>query len=195
MRHSLGRPSRSDFVQFKLSWGAVDGADGFEIYASLCGKKLNAKTLNKTVDGKKTSVTLKKISGSKVMETEEYKVQIKAFKLVDGKKVYLGKSRVVHAAGQKHKKFTNAKSVSVKKDSVTLKTGKTAKIKATIEKEDKAKKFLPEGHGPALRYYTSNKKIATVTEKGKIKAVGKGTCTIYVIALNGVKAEVKVTVK
>lgn len=178
--------------KFKLKWGAVPEADGFEIYASLCGKKLNNKTLNKTVTKKQT--ILKTISGSKILDTEVYKIQIKAFERVNGKKVYLGQSKVVHVAGEKHAKVTNAKSVNVDKTSLTLKPKETSKIKATITKENDKKLLLPESHGPSLRYHTSNN-IATVTEKGLITAVKKGTCTIYVIALNGVKAKIKVTVK
>jgi uncharacterized protein YjdB len=42
---------------------------------------------------------------------------------------------------------------------------------------------------------TSDKKIATVSSKGKIKAVAKGKCTIYAYAHNGVSRSIKVTVK
>lgn len=46
-----------------------------------------------------------------------------------------------------------------------------------------------------IRYISSNKKIATVSSKGKIKAVGKGSCKIYVVALNGKYKTVNVKVK
>ena len=46
-----------------------------------------------------------------------------------------------------------------------------------------------------LTYVSSNKKVATVDKKGKIKAKKKGKCTIYVYAKNGKRAAVKVTVK
>jgi uncharacterized protein YjdB len=71
--------------------------------------------------------------------------------------------------------------------------GKTATIKATVKLENEKKKAIK--HEPLLRYTTSNKKVATVTKSGKIKAKGKGTCKIYVISNNGMTKAVKVTVK
>ena len=41
----------------------------------------------------------------------------------------------------------------------------------------------------------TNKKVAEVTRKGKIRAKKKGSCSIFVIANNGVSKEIKVTVK
>ena len=88
-----------------------------------------------------------------------------------------------------------SKKIKVTKKSVTLKMGKTTKIKAPIVKQSSKKKLLGRWHGASLRYYSTDTGVATVTSKGKIKAKGKGTCDIYVTALNGVKTRVKVTVK
>ena len=92
-------------------------------------------------------------------------------------------------------KYTNAKSVTVKKPRVSLKAGKTYKIKANVVKLQKGKKLVPTSHAPKLRYVSSNKKIATVSKSGKITAKSKGSCKVYVIAVNGVSKAVKVTVK
>ena len=46
-----------------------------------------------------------------------------------------------------------------------------------------------------LAYTTYNKKVATVTSKGVIKAEGKGSCYIYITASSGVYTRVKVVVK
>jgi uncharacterized protein YjdB len=46
-----------------------------------------------------------------------------------------------------------------------------------------------------FRYRASDKSIATVTKSGKIKGINKGTCTVYVYAINGKMKKVKVTVK
>ncbi|MBQ9179888.1 MAG: Ig-like domain-containing protein [Firmicutes bacterium] len=54
---------------------------------------------------------------------------------------------------------------------------------------------MPKSHAPTLRYMTSNKKIATVSKSGKIKAKTKGTCYIYAYAHNGVSKRIKITVK
>jgi len=45
-----------------------------------------------------------------------------------------------------------------------------------------------------LRYYSSDRNVATVNAAGKIRARGVGSCTIYVMANNGVRASVKVRV-
>ena len=74
------------------------------------------------------------------------------------------------------------KVVSVPKTKITLKKGKTASLKATAFPNSK------------ITYKTSNKKIATVTSKGVVKGVKKGTATISVTA-NGKTVKVKVTVK
>lgn len=50
-------------------------------------------------------------------------------------------------------------------------------------------------HTAVIRYESSNKEIATVDSKGKIKAKAKGTCYIYVYAQNGVYKKIRVTVK
>ena len=54
---------------------------------------------------------------------------------------------------------------------------------------------MTKEHGPKIRYLSTNKKVATVTKKGKIKAKAKGKCTIIVYAHNGANKKVKVTVK
>lgn len=79
------------------------------------------------------------------------------------------------------------------RNSVTLKQGETFRIKAsaTSVKEDLMLLNLEN----QLRYYSSDRSVATVSASGKIKASGKGACRIYVIANNGVRNSVKVTVK
>ena len=78
-------------------------------------------------------------------------------------------------------------------DSLSLKKGKTATIKATIVKKNN--KLPLFGHTAKFRYDTSNKKVATVSKDGKITAKGKGTCYVYIYAVNGCAKKVKVTVK
>lgn len=92
-------------------------------------------------------------------------------------------------------KYTNARSVSVNKTKVTLKKGKTFKIKAKVAKVKRNKKLMPKTHLKTVRYKTTNKKVATVSTGGKITAKGKGTCTIYAFAHNGVSKKITVTVK
>ncbi|MCD7825584.1 MAG: glycosyl hydrolase 53 family protein [Clostridiaceae bacterium] len=68
---------------------------------------------------------------------------------------------------------------------VTIKKGKTAALTATV---------MPTDSTDTLTWTSSNKKVATVTSKGKVKAVKKGNATITVKTSSGKKAACKVTV-
>lgn len=114
----------------------------------------------------------------------------------DGKKKYVKASPLMHAyTGNGNKRSTNAKSVSVNKTKVTLKQGKTFKIKAKVKKVKKNKKLMPKSHVQKLRYMSSNDSVATVSKSGKITAKGKGSCEVYAYAHNGVYKKIKVDVK
>mgnify|MGYP000647600969 FL=1 len=133
---------------------------------------------------------------TKLKKATYYKYIVKAYKMVDGKKVITGTSVAVHSI-TKDGKYGVAKAVSIikignkKNDTeVTLKKGKTAQITAIEIKKDKKIK-----HHRNLCYESSDTVVATVTPEGLIQAVGKGTCTIWVYAQNGVYAALTVTVK
>lgn len=176
-----------------VAWSKLKGASGYDLYAAVCGDDYNGVTLS--VQGNsKTSAKIKKVDGKNISKTITYKVKVRAYRLVNGKKQYIGTSHVMHVAGSKNKKITNAKAIKLAKSSYTIKKGQNRTIKAIIVKDDKNKKLLSESHGPKLRYTSSDESIATVTESGKIKAKKKGTCTIYVRALNGISKKIKVIV-
>ena len=168
----------------KLSWEKVTGATGYEIYGCVCD---GSKNFKKVADTKKLSATQKNLNNKK-----SYKYYVRAYKIVDGKKVYLKKSPTLHVS-LKNNKSTNVKNIKTTKSSYTLNVGKKAKICATIVKEDKNKKLL--AHVAELRYYSSNTSVATVSKDGTITAKAAGTCTIYVVANNGTYKKIKVTVK
>ena len=80
------------------------------------------------------------------------------------------------------------KSVKLNKKTASVKKGKTITLKATITPSNATTK--------TVTWKTSNKKIATVTSKGIVKGVKKGTATITVTTKDGKKtAKCKVTVK
>ena len=177
-----------------LGWNKIEGADGYDIFFAPCNKN----------DKKNTCKNVKSISGNNTFKWTKsglkkgtaYKSYVKAYVMRDGKKTYISTSPVMHAyTGGGNKKYTNAKSVTVKKKKVSLKKGKTYKIKAKVNKLKKSKRLMPKSHAPKLRYLTSDSSVATVNAKGKITAKGSGTCTITVFAHNGVSKNVKVTVK
>ena len=126
----------------------------------------------------------------------KYKFQIKAWAKKNGKKKIIARSPVVHAyTANGNKKYTNVKKVKIKKKKVTVKVGKTYKIKAKIVKYKKKKKLMSKKHAPVLRYMSSDPAVATVSKKGKIKGKSKGKCDVFVFAVNGAIKTVKVTVK
>ena len=49
-------------------------------------------------------------------------------------------------------------------------------------------------HVNLARYYSSNRNVATVSSTGRIRAKGVGSCRIYILANNGVRADVRVNV-
>ena len=102
---------------------------------------------------------------------------------------------MAHIVGSKNAKYTNVKKIKLYKSKYTLKANKTATIKAKIVLVDKKKKQLSDSHAPEFRYASGNTKVATVDKNGKITAVKKGTCYIYVYAKNGYAKKIKVTVK
>jgi len=174
-----------------VSWGAVKGAEKYEIYAAYC-ENGNPYKLVKTVDGSANSFTITKLNGKKINNRKCMKTYVVAYRKVNGKDVKIASSVTLHIAGTAARR-TNAKSVTVKNDNVKLKVNKTSKIKATLIRENKNKKAVD--HVAKFRYQSTNTSVATVDENGKITAVGKGKCSIYIFANNGKMKTVKVTVE
>ncbi len=172
--------------QITLSWLKVKDADGYEAYWSYCDGGKNYKKFATVKNGKLT-VTQKKLKNS-----EKYKYFVVAYKMVDGKKVYIAKSNYLHVAMLDNRQ-TNAKSVSVNKTDVVLTKKQTFTIQAKIRLENGKKK--PLLHTAEFRYYTTDAKVAKVNRDGVITAKGTGSCTVYVLANNGVYKKIKVTVK
>ena len=178
----------------QLTWKAVKGAQGYDVYAAPCNRK--KLTVVKTISGaKKNATVLSKYKGKSLNRKQSYRVRVKAYRIVNGKKQYIASGLTLHIAGPKNKTYTNVKKIQCKKTEYTLKKGKTAKITTKLILQDNKKKLLSKGHGAKLRYSSTNKAVAVVTAKGTIRAKKKGTCYIYVTALNGVNKRVKVTVK
>lgn len=176
----------------KVTWGKVAKADGYDVYMAYCKK--GKYTVVKSVKAAKAlSVTINKLNKKAVNQKDNVKCYVVAYKKVDGKKVTIGKSITGHAVGKKNTTVTDVKKIQIKKSAYSLKKGKTAKIKATIVKKNN--KLPLFGHTAKFRYDTSNKKVATVSKDGKITAKGKGTCYVYIYAVNGCAKKVKVTVK
>lgn len=181
--------------KIKISWGKVPGADGYDVYVQYCSKDFDAESVTSVKNGKTTKLTVKKVNGKNLDLKKVFKVYVLAFKQEEGKNVTLAKTITAHVVGSKNTKYTNVKAVKVKQSSYNLKKGGTAVIKAGTVLVSRNKKKLSDEHAKEFRYATTNSKIATVSKKGKIKAVGKGSCSIYVYARNGYAKRIKVKVK
>lgn len=168
-----------------ISWRSYEDADGYDCYWSYCDGKRSYKKLA-TVKAAKDRVTSRRLANNR-----RYKYFVAAYKLIDGKKVYIAKSNSLHVA-LKDAKATNAKKVTVNQTHVRLKAGDTFVIRSRTRLENTNKKELL--HAAAYRYYTSDQSVASVSKTGKIKALKSGTCVIYVVANNGVYGTIKVTV-
>lgn len=172
-----------------VGWKKTKDAKRYVIYAAYCGKKCKK---IKTVKGNITSFKLRKLNGKKINTKKNLKVYLVAQKKVNGKWVKLFKTPSFHVAGKKSKN-TNVKKITVKKAKYTIAKGKTAKIKAKLVLVDKKKK--PINHVAKFRYMSTNTAVVKVNKNGKLKAIGKGTATVYVFSNNGIPKAIKVTVK
>ena len=173
-------------TRIDLTWDKVKGATGYDVYWSYCNGKNN---FNKLANVPKSQ----KYADKNLNNKREYKYFTVAYKMSGGKKVYLGRTNTVHVAMPQASK-TNVLKVTVNKTKVNLAKGKTFKIIKKVKLENPKKKAL-DHLTKKERFITSNAKVATVSSAGVIKAVRKGTCTVYVMSENGVCAKIKVTVK
>lgn len=181
--------------KIEISWGKVPSADGYDVYVQYCSKDFDAGSITPVRNGKTTKLTVKKVNGKNLDLKKVFKVYVLVFRQEEGRKVTLAKTITAHVVGSKNTKYTNVKAVKVKKSSYNLKKGGTAAIKAATVLVSRNKKKLSNEHAKEFRYATTNHKIAAVSNKGKIKAVGKGSCSIYVYARNGYAKRIKVKVK
>ncbi|MCM1500639.1 MAG: DUF1542 domain-containing protein [Clostridium sp.] len=181
----------SSTTSAKLKWKKVAGADGYFVYTNICNANEKKNKLKKVKDI--TSASKTSYKKTKLKKNKWYKYRIVAYKIVNGQKMAIGQSLLLHSyTGAKTDSYSNPSKITVKKKTITVKVGKTAKMNA--------KMVMPKGkklkrHTDKVRYIVSDKDIVTVNKKGKIKAKKKGTCTVYACAQNGVYKAVKVKVK
>ncbi len=171
----------------KLAWNKSSEAKSYVIYGNKCGTKNKYEKLT-TITG--SSYTAKKVAGNKVKKGTYYKFLIVA---LDKDGNVISTSKTIHAATIGGKVGNDKKvTTKAKKNKVSLKAGKTFKLKA---KTKAASKKLKVKKHRAVAYESSDISVATVNSKGVIKAVGKGECEVYAYAQNGVSVKIKVKVK
>ncbi|WP_195967169.1 MBG domain-containing protein [Blautia obeum] len=178
-----GKAQKNSIV---VSWKKYTGAVGYDVFWRYCDGSIKYKKAG-TVKNRKLSMTHKNLKSNR-----EYKYFVAAYKMVKGRKIYIAKSNGIHVA-MKQARTTNAVSIKVNRTTVILKAGKTFRLKCQLTGENRKKKLL--SHLSSYRYYTTSSKIATVSQNGVIRANAKGSCSIYVLANNGVYKKVTVKVK
>lgn len=89
-------------------------------------------------------------------------------------------------------KTKKLKKISLNKKKLTLKKGKTYKLKVSYKPNTKS---IKEAAGKKIKWKSSNKKVITVTKTGKIKAKKVGKATITVTYSKKIKAICKVKVR
>ena len=172
--------------RIKVSWNAAAGADSYAVMYAKCGSSgwKKYKTVNKAGKGS--------ILASKLSKNKSYRFRVFAYS--NGKKI--AASNVLHSiAGDisAHGKWTNAKAVKLKNNTLTVKRYGKSRIKnVKIAAVRSGSTVLL--HGERLRFVSSDPEIASVSDKGTVTGLVRGSCRIYVIAHNGVRKSVKLTV-
>jgi len=151
-----------------LQWAGVRGAKGYVIYGNRCGKKYKLKKLAQVSASKKAWVYKKLRKGT------YYKFLIIAYKETGGIRKVVACSKTIHVATGGGKNG-NYKSIKVNKTRLTLKKKGKVRIKASPVAVSQKRK--PKIH-KKVSYESSNKKVASVSRTGMIKALAKGSCYI-----------------
>jgi len=119
-----------------------------------------------------------------------YKVYVKAYD-ADGN--LLVKTPIAHIL-TRGGAYSNATAVTADEE-LSVTQGETTRVIARITAKDGKKPLFWKNHVKAkIRYYSSDKSVATVDGKGNVTAVGRGVAYIYSLAPSGVSATTKVRV-
>ena len=139
------------------------------------------------------SVTSLRIRG--LQRHTSYKARVRAWKLEDGRKTYIGRpSPVAHIiTGGYDDRYCNPKAIRLDRTRLTLEVGRSRRVRASVEGARPDRAALR--HVNTVRGYSSNANVATVSSRGRVKARGKGSCTIWAVANNGMRRGLKVRVK
>ena len=170
------RAKKAAKTSMKITWQKVPGASSYTVFGAVCGKNHPFRKLGSTGGTSFTQKGLKKGT--------YYRYVVMAV----GHGKALAVSKTVYAATSGGKS-ANPKAVKVSRKKLSVKTGKQAKIKGSIQKKSgKLKKFRK------IAYESSAPGIASVSSSGRVTGKKKGSCTIFVYAQNGICKKVKVTV-
>ena len=176
-----------------LKWNKEGTADGYDVFFSRCSHgttNLKCKKI-KTIKGNATTTFTK----TKLLANTCYKAYVRPFKMVSGKKVYLAQSPQAHAyTNGGSQKYSNPKAIALNSSKVNIKAKASFNLKAKVTLMNAKKKVISEGHAPVVRYVSSDTSVAKVSKTGKIVGVAKGSCNVYAITQNGLRAKCDVVI-
>ena len=179
--------STSDDTSISLGWNQVPGASGYDLYSAYYN------TETKKYEGIQVTTldapTMTAWMCTNMKKDTYYKFILRAYMIKNKKKVYLARSRAaLVSTGERG--YSSIQYVTVDKPQVTLGTGRTSVIQATVIAG--SQEIRPRYK---LRYESSDSEIATVSDSGEITGEKRGTCTVYVFTQHGLCTTVEVTVK
>lgn len=169
------------------SWQPLEDADGYDVFFTSGGDSYDG--IYRTLSPEKTKLSFKHLKKKTV-----YKMRVSAFILSAGQKSYICESDNVHCiTGGSTKKHTNAAEVRISSPSLDLSVGDKKRIAVSLAGQDPHKDVLPCGE--LLRFLSEDTSVAVVSREGKVRAVAPGSCRVFVIAPNGIRSSVNVSVR
>ena len=169
------------------SWQPLEDADGYDVFFTSGGDSYDG--IYRTLSPEKTKLSFKHLKKKTV-----YKMRVSAFILSAGQKSYICESDNVHCiTGGSTKKHTNAAEVRISSPRLDLSVGDKKRIAVSLAGQDPHKDVLPCGE--LLRYLSEDTSVAVVSREGKVRAVAPGSCRVFVIAPNGIRSSVNVSVR
>ena len=169
------------------TWQPMEDADGYDVFFAPGGESFDG--VYRTLSPEKTDLSFKHLKKKTV-----YKMRVSAFILSAGQKSCICESHKVHCiTGGCTKKHTNAAEVKIRDSRLKMSVGDKKAISASVIGQDPDKDVIP--CGSLLRYLSEDTSVAVVSEEGKVRAVAPGKCRVFVIAPNGIRSSVEVSVQ
>lgn len=183
----LAKVKPRESSQLKLDWTKVTGASRYVIYGNVCnhdGRKYRLKKM-RTVSAAYNVTIFKGLK-----KYTAYKFRVEAYR---GAKM-IGKSCTIHNYTTKKMGGRDSiKTISGVKKTLTIKIGRTAKMKAGIVTYY-GRTPIDTSHAKKLRFLSTDNNIVKV-KSGKLIGMKKGTCRVYTMLINGSWAHTDVTVR
>ena len=179
LKANLVENTKKQTAYVTLTWQKVKGAEYYEVYRMTSkGGKYLYKVI--TFNEKKNTYKVKDLEWGM-----GYGYAIKAVRGNGRFKKSRTSNIVRFAVGSE--KYTNVKKIKAKNKKIML--GETCNVEPVLTFQYKNKKLLDK-----LTYYSADKNIVTVSEDGTITAKAKGKTKIYILAINGIRKTINVTV-